>query len=409
MPFMFSGCFGTGKTSLARIFGRAILCENIAPDFEPCNKCKSCKSFLEGTNPAYMEIDAASYGGVDDIRKLKEESNFNVLGGYDKRVLVIDECHSITKMGNEALLKQLEDIIGNQIYIFCTTSPENMHDAVRSRCFEFNLNQISKDSIFSRLKLICNEENISYSENALKIIANVNAPHMRDALKHLDYLSNFGEISDDIVFNHFQLLSQLDFLKLIFNLKDNFLESDKILQKIILKQSVPDIYEGLANSLIKVYKLKIGLNDFNNEEESLWGEKILNLLNENIPRILDFILARNRYVDTLTLESDLIILNKKLNGFSVNFDVVENNTPVIVNKIEKSQDNKIIENPDKTLEILKRYKSYSEPLAVMMDRSKNSNSLKSKQTVELKKVKDFKHNVSKNEIKNFIDSKRGSS
>ena len=106
-PFLFAGFFGGGKTTLARIFARAILCKNLTEDQEPCNKCESCKSFLDGTNIAYLEIDAASNSGVDSIRKLKEESNYKVLGDFDKKVIVIDESHSISRQGNEALLKQL--------------------------------------------------------------------------------------------------------------------------------------------------------------------------------------------------------------------------------------------------------------------------------------------------------------
>jgi len=146
-PFMFSGSFGSGKTTLARIFARAILCKNPTDSFEPCNICESCKSFLAGTHPAFKEIDAASNSGVDDIRKLKEESNIRVLGDYDKKVVIIDECHSISTKGNEALLKQLEENTSYQIYIFCTTAPEQMHDTVRSRCFEFKLFNISEEVI----------------------------------------------------------------------------------------------------------------------------------------------------------------------------------------------------------------------------------------------------------------------
>jgi len=408
MPFMFGGCFGTGKTSLARIFGRAILCEHLTPDIEPCNECTSCRTFLEGSNPAYTEIDAASNGGVEDIRKLRNDANFRVLGGYKNRVLVIDECHSISRMGNEALLKQLEDNIDNQIYIFCTTAPENMNEAVRSRCFEFNLNQISKESIFNRLKLVCQKENILYTENSLKTIASIDAPHVRDALKHLDYLSNFGEITDSVVSNYFNLSTQIEYLKILLHLKDNFLEMSNILYNLILKRSIPDIYKGLVETLIKIYKLNFGVDTFNNPEELNLGKQLQNYYGEEISKILDDILNYTHSADALNLEADLMILHKKLNGCCIQFKEM----PIIaLPKIENKQINKKEEpeNIEKTSAILNRYKSYSESLAMMMERSKNSNSVNSLSTVELKKTKDFKSNLSKKDIKTFINSKRSTS
>jgi len=265
-PLMFTGIYGGGKTTLARLFARAVLCKNLTEAGEPCNECSSCKAFLEDSNPAYNEIDAASNSGVDDIRKLREEASFKVLGDYDRKVVVIDECHSISAKGNDALLKQLEDNNTDQVYVFCTTAPEKMHKTVRSRCLEFNLNKNSKGSIATRLKEICENEDFAYEEEALNIVASMTTPHVRDAIKTLEYLSNFGEITENIASEHYNLMLENEYLNIISLLKTNLMGSLQILDNLIMQENVPNIYEGIIRNALGILKLKNGINVFRTEE-----------------------------------------------------------------------------------------------------------------------------------------------
>lgn len=418
-PFMFTGLYGGGKTTLARIFARAILCENLTDDQEPCNKCSSCISFLDDSNLAYTEIDAASNSGVDKIRKLREDANFKALGSSEKKVVTIDECHSITQQGNEALLKQLEDNSGKQIYIFCTTAPEKMLDTVRSRCFEFNLNKISKEAIFERLEDICKKEKIQYENTALDIIAGECCPHVRDSLKTLDFLSNFGKIDNQVVFDHFKLNLQTEYLKVIYNVGHNLLDTIETANKIALEVDVPSIYEGLIKTLIDCEKLSLGISNFKNEQQTNLANKIIEIYKINLSKLLEELLKRNRYVDNLVLESDLILLNSKLkNGFkNVQFEKIQvaeikqenikTKQEEIQTKSEEANETEPEQELEVTSHVLKRYKSYPESLAILMDKGKKSSLKKNDPTVELKqRVRDFKRNLDKDEIKSFLETKR---
>jgi len=438
-PFMFTGLYGGGKTTLARIFARAILCTNLTDDYEPCNKCESCKSFLEESNLSYVEIDAASNSGVDKIRKLREDANFKSLGTSDKRVVVIDESHSITSQGNEALLKQLEESTERQIYVFCTTAPEKMLDTVRSRCFEFGLNKIPKEVISERLQEICKKESIPFENNALNTIAEECSPHVRDAIKELDYLSNFGKVTSTVVSDHFKLGLTTSYLNLIFNIGHDILECLNLAKSIYLQNSVPDIYEGLIHTIISCKKLDLGLNNFKNIEQVNLAKNITELYKNNLDKILEEFLKRNRYVDSLVLESDLILIHGKLRS---NF--VYSEDPIVIKRIVEvstlatlasdspnieikkvlneevtSISETIVENSidsveeigplEQTTQILKRYKAFPEQLAILMDKGKKSSSIKNSSTVELKqRVKDFKNNLDREEIKDFLENKRNS-
>ena len=423
-PFMFSGDFGGGKTTLARIFARAILCKNLTLDGEPCNTCESCISFLENKHVAYTEIDAASNSGVDSIRKLREDAQLKVLGNYETKVVVIDECHSISKQGNEALLKQLEESTSNQIYILCTTSPESMLETVRSRCFELSLKKNTKESISKRIQYICEKESIKYQKEAVAIISAICSPHVRDAIKSLDFLSNYGEISLSSVQEYFNLDTDADVLSLIKFLKTDLNESLSLLQKILSKRNVLSTYEGLIENFIKISKIQYGINDFKNKDQYLMAQEISAHYTTGISEILEELLKRNRYSDALTLEADIILIHQKLNyGFNKVMVAVQPQEYIEKKEIKEattqeiqeiSKESTIEESSEKTLDaieetskVLKRYKSYPDQLAMMMDKSKKSCSLKLNTSVELnKEIKDFKQNLSKQEIKNFLESKR---
>ena len=426
-PLMFTGIYGGGKTTLARLFARAVLCKNLTEVGEPCNVCSSCKAFFNDSNPAYNEIDAASNSGVDDIRRLREEANFKVLGDYDRKVVVIDECHSISAKGNDALLKQLEDNTTDQVYLFCTTAPEKMHRTVRSRCLEFHLNRNSKESIATRLKDICVIENFSYEENGLDIVASMTTPHVRDAIKTLEYLSNFGEITESVASEHYKLILENEYLNLISLLKSDLTSTLQILKSVVMQENIPNIYEGIIRNVINILKLQNGINVFRTEEQKDLAKKVYTNLDDDLSKILEYLLKRNKYVDQLTLESDVIILNKKLNThFSeptnlervyVEVPTVTPNTPSDFSEekldtVAEVKENLDVKTPnqkelDDTAAAFKRYPTYSPQLAMMMAKSKQKNStVTDSATVELKqKVKDMKKSLPRSEISDFLNKR----
>lgn len=188
--YIFSGPRGTGKTSTARVFAKAINCVNNSSG-TPCNNCEFCLNFSE--NPDIIEIDAASHNGVDQIRELIENVKLTPTNGKFK-VYIIDEVHMLTTSAFNALLLTLEEPPSHIVFIFATTNIENVPITILSRCQRYDFKKISIDDITARLKEICEKENIEINSEALQEIAELSEGGMRDALSLLDQLSKNNEL-----------------------------------------------------------------------------------------------------------------------------------------------------------------------------------------------------------------------
>lgn len=186
--YLFCGQRGTGKTSIARVFSRAINCENPV-NGNPCNSCPTCKGILNGSLMDVIEIDAASNTSVDNIRKISEEVNFAPSRAPHK-VYIIDEVHMISAGAFNALLKTLEEPPAHAVFLFATTEPHRIPATVLSRCQRYNFKRISTESIASRLRYICNEEKINANDEALRLIASISDGAMRDAISVLDQVAS---------------------------------------------------------------------------------------------------------------------------------------------------------------------------------------------------------------------------
>ena len=188
--YLFCGTRGTGKTSTAKIFSRAVNCENPI-NGEPCNQCETCRSILDGRVMDVYEMDAASNNGVDSIRDLRENVIYTPAGCRYK-VYIIDEAHMITPQAFNALLKTIEEPPEHAIFIFATTEPHKISQTIMSRCQRYDFRRIGSDDIAARLKKIAAAENINATEDALELIAELGDGSMRDALSILDRCSSFS-------------------------------------------------------------------------------------------------------------------------------------------------------------------------------------------------------------------------
>lgn len=193
--YLFSGIRGTGKTSTAKIFARAVNCLN-NHEGNPCNECEVCKSTLDETNMDVIEMDAASNNGVDDIRELRDKVKFLPVKSKYK-VYIIDEVHMLSKGAFNALLKTLEEPPEHLLFILATTEPQKIPATILSRCQRFDLKRINADVIVENMKKICDELNIKYEEKALKLIAANSEGAMRDAQSILDRCISFNEDAVD--------------------------------------------------------------------------------------------------------------------------------------------------------------------------------------------------------------------
>lgn len=265
--YLFSGTRGTGKTSTAKIFARAVNCLN-AINEEPCNECEICVDTLNDNIMDIVEIDAASNNSVDDIRELRESVKYTPSKAKYK-VYIIDEVHMLSQGAFNALLKTLEEPPSYVIFILATTEPHKIPATILSRCQRFDFKRVSSKDIASRMAYICEKENIQAEEKALSLIARNSQGALRDALSILDQCMSFG--NEKIEYN--------DVIELL-----GTVNIDELFE---LSQAI--IGEDTKKSL------QI-LNEF-----IIWGKDIRNLINDLIDHF------RNLMVCKVSRELDEII------------------------------------------------------------------------------------------------------
>ena len=218
--YLFAGPRGTGKTTMAKLFAKALNCEEGIG--HQCNECKNCKAIIDGSHPDVLELDAASNNGVDEIRELIDKVKYGtILGRY--KVYIIDEVHMLSTGAFNALLKTLEEPPEHVIFILATTEPHKILPTILSRCQRYDFEKVSDKDIRERLKKVLNEENASYTEDAINLIVKLADGGMRDALSILEKVLAYSgnSLNEQDILNIFSLESTEEKMNLIKSILDH--------------------------------------------------------------------------------------------------------------------------------------------------------------------------------------------
>jgi DNA polymerase-3 subunit gamma/tau len=234
--YLFTGIRGTGKTSTAKIFARAVNCTN-NHDGNPCNECDSCKSILDEINMDVIEMDAASNNGVEDIRELRDKVKFLPVKSKYK-VYIIDEVHMLSKGAFNALLKTLEEPPEHLLFILATTEVHKIPATILSRCQRFDLHRIKIPTIVENMRKICDEIGIEIEEKALNLIAANSEGAMRDAQSILDRCLSFTQdkIDYETVINLLGTVNYQTIIEVASSILEKDIEKTMVLVDDILDQ-----------------------------------------------------------------------------------------------------------------------------------------------------------------------------
>lgn len=255
--YLFCGTRGTGKTSIAKIFAKAVNCEHPV-NGSPCNECATCKAIAAGSSMNVVEIDAASNNGVDNIRQIREEIQYSPAEGKYK-VYIIDEVHMLSIGAFNALLKTLEEPPAYVIFILATTEPHKIPITILSRCQRYDFKRITIDTIADRLKELMEKEEVAVEDKAIRYVAKAADGSMRDALSLLDQCIAFYLGQELTYDNVLEVLGAVDtevFSRLVRSIiKGNVVDSIHLLDEMVMQgrelgQFVNDFIWYMRNLLL---------------------------------------------------------------------------------------------------------------------------------------------------------------
>jgi DNA polymerase III subunit gamma/tau len=286
--YIFSGGHGRGKTTLARILGRALLCQDLQEDGEPCNECDNCEAILGETSMAFAELDAASRGTIDNVRHIVDDLDFITVGAT-KRIYVFDESHRMSRDAQDVLLKPLEDkrLVG----IFCTTEPAKIRGTIRSRCEEYPIRKITREDILGRMRGVLEKESTGFNEDAVLTVIDHCGGHVRDVLNRLEMISQLGDVTLDVVREYLDLGLVSTYYQTLLAL-GRPAEAVALVEGACDRVGVEEVSAGLAEAAMNSYRLAHGMfAEFTYVDREL-AEKVHGVYGDDVVRLAEYFLQR---------------------------------------------------------------------------------------------------------------------
>lgn len=322
--YIFSGGPGQGKTTLARILARAMLCEQLdKSDPEPCNECDNCTAILNETSTAFSEFDAASRGTIENVRAIVDDLPFAVFGA-PKRVYLLDECHRMSVGAQDVLLKPLED--KKFVGLFCTTESNKIRPAIKSRAEEHPIRKVHRDEILARMRMVLEKENVAFEDDAVLVVIDYCGGHVRDVLNKLEMVAQMGAISMDTVRTYLHLGLVSRYYEVLLCLGDPA-KAVALVEQACEQTTPEEVGAGIGEAAMNAYRLANKMfADFVYVDRAM-AEKVYAQYGLHTLQLAEYF-TRPRRITRIGLLCDVLALAR--DGGKVQVQVTQSAPPIII-------------------------------------------------------------------------------